>query len=95
MKLASFFRICENKRVKLVGLLYWPDREAISITAEFTVSLAHEKLFVDMYDATNKTYCQLKPFLTYFWPMFPFYNPWKHQKTKGFLVFSASMKWEN
>ena len=22
--------------------------------------------------------------LTHFWPMLPFYTPWKHQKTKGF-----------
>ena len=30
--------------------------------------------------------------LTHFWPMFPFYTPWKHQKTKGFLVFSRDIK---
>ena len=58
------------------------------------LNLTHEKPFVDIYDATNKTYCQLKPFLTHFWPVFPFYTPWKHQKTKGFLVFSGGMKWE-
>ena len=33
--------------------------------------------------------------LTYLWPMFPFYTPWKHQKTKGFLVFSGGIKWEH
>ena len=33
--------------------------------------------------------------LTQFRPMFPFYNPWKHQKTKGFLVFSGGIKWEH
>ena len=33
--------------------------------------------------------------LTHFWPMFPFYTPWKHQKTKGFLVFSGGTKWEH
>ena len=39
--------------------------------------------------------------LTHFWPMFPSYTPWKHQKTKGFLVFSVgyngntSQKWIN
>ena len=32
--------------------------------------------------------------LNYFWPMFPFHTPWKHQKTKGFLVFSGDTKWE-
>ena len=32
--------------------------------------------------------------LTYFWPMFPFYTPWKHQKTSGLLVFSGGLKWE-
>ena len=26
--------------------------------------------------------------LTHSWSMFPFYTSWKHQKTKGFLVFS-------
>ena len=39
------------------------------------LSLTHEKPFVDIYDATNKTYCQLKHFLTHFWPVFPFYTP--------------------
>ena len=33
--------------------------------------------------------------LSYFWPMFPFYTPWKHQKTRGFTVFSGSIKWEH
>ena len=33
--------------------------------------------------------------LTYFWSMFPFYNPEKHQKTKGLQVFSGNIKWEN
>ena len=33
--------------------------------------------------------------LTYFLPMFPFYTPWEHQKTKGFLVFSGGIKWEH
>ena len=23
---------------------------------------------------------------SYFWPIFLFYTPWKHQKTKGFVV---------
>ena len=27
--------------------------------------------------------------LTHIWPMFPFYTPWKHQKTCDFLVFSG------
>ena len=27
--------------------------------------------------------------------MFPFYSPWKHPKTKGFLVFSGALKWEH
>ena len=26
--------------------------------------------------------------------MFPFYNPWKHQETFGFMVFSRGVKWE-
>ena len=30
--------------------------------------------------------------LTHFWSMFPFYTPWKHQKTKGFLVFSGGCR---
>ena len=33
--------------------------------------------------------------LTRFWPVFPFYTPWKHQKTKGFLLFSGVTKWEH
>ena len=33
--------------------------------------------------------------LTHFWPMFPFYTPWKQQKTKGFLVFSGGIKSEH
>ena len=38
----------------------------------------------------------------HFWPMFSFHTSWKHQKikgtdlkTKGILMFSGSMKWEN
>ena len=27
--------------------------------------------------------------------MFPFYTPWKHQKTKGFLLFSGGIKWDH
>ena len=34
------------------------------------------------------------PILTHFWSMFPFYAPWKRQKTKGFLLFFRGMKWE-
>ena len=33
--------------------------------------------------------------LIHFWPMFQFYTRWKHQKTKGFLVFSGGIKWEH
>ena len=37
--------------------------------------------------------------LIHFWPMLPFYTPWKYQKTKGFckgfLVFSGSIKWDD
>ena len=33
--------------------------------------------------------------LGHFWPMLPFYTPRKHQKTKGFLVFSGGIKWEH
>ena len=31
--------------------------------------------------------------LTYFWPMFPFYNPWKYQKTSGLTGRSIVTKW--
>ena len=27
--------------------------------------------------------------------MVPFYTPWKHQKTKSFLVFLGGLKWEH
>ena len=37
----------------------------------------------------------IKKQLTHFRPMFPFYTPWKHQKTFGFLVFSGGIKWEH
>ena len=30
--------------------------------------------------------------LTHSWPMFPFYTPWKHQKTFGSLVLSGGYK---
>ena len=32
--------------------------------------------------------------LTHFRQIFPFYTPWKHQKTKGYLMFSGGIKWE-
>ena len=31
--------------------------------------------------------------LTHFWPVFQFYTPWKHQKTKRFPLFTG-VKWE-
>ena len=34
-------------------------------------------------------------FLTYLWPMFPFYTHWKHQKTFNFLVFWGGIEWEH
>ena len=30
--------------------------------------------------------------LTHFMPLFSFDNPWKHQKTKGFLMFSGGIE---
>ena len=30
--------------------------------------------------------------LTYFRPMFPFYTPWNHQKTSGFVTFSGGIE---
>ena len=35
----------------------------------------------------------LSPSLTRFWLMFPFFIPWKYQKTFGVLVFSGGTKW--
>ena len=32
---------------------------------------------------------------THFWPMFPFYNPWKQKKINDILVFSGGVKWEH
>ena len=32
--------------------------------------------------------------LIHVWLILPIYNPWKHQKNKGFLVFSGCIKWE-
>ena len=31
----------------------------------------------------QKAICAIPPTLTHFWPIFPFYTPWKHQKTEG------------
>ena len=33
--------------------------------------------------------------LTHFRPVFPFYTPWKRQKTSGFLTFSGSIEREH
>ena len=30
--------------------------------------------------------------ITHYCPVFPFYTPLKHQKTKGFLMFSGGIK---
>ena len=32
---------------------------------------------------------------SHFWPIFPFYTFWKHQKIFSFLIFSGSLKWEH
>ena len=34
-------------------------------------------------------------YLSYLCPMFPFYTPWKHQKTRSFKLFSGGVKWEH
>ena len=31
----------------------------------------------------QKAICAIPPTLTHFWPIFPFYTLWKHQKTEG------------
>ena len=36
-----------------------------------------------------------KYLLTYFQPMFYFYTHWKHQKTRGFLMFSEGIEVEH
>ena len=36
--------------------------------------------FSVLFDNDSRSF---RNFLTDFWPMFPFYNPWKHQKTNG------------
>ena len=33
--------------------------------------------------------------VTYYCPVFPFYTPWKHKKTVGFLMFSVGIKREH
>ena len=33
--------------------------------------------------------------LTHFQPVFHLYNPWKHQKTYGFLMFSGRIEVEH
>ena len=33
--------------------------------------------------------------ITHFQPMFPFYTPWKHQKTSGFLMFAGGIEVED
>ena len=50
--------------------------------------------FMDAMCCRVKDYFQVICFVcsTHFWPMFPFYTPWKHQKTCGFLLFSRGLK---
>ena len=36
-----------------------------------------------------------QPCLTHYCPVFSFYNPWKYQKTVGFLMFSRGIKSEH
>ena len=35
----------------------------------------------------------LQIWLSLFWLLFPFYNPWKHWKLFGFVVFRGDIKW--
>ena len=37
----------------------------------------------------DNKYYEYNSFLTHYWPIFPFYAPWIHPKSKGFLVFSG------
>ena len=43
---------------------------------------------------TEKLCLRLSLFI-HFWSVFPFYTPWKHQETFGFLIFSGGIKWEH
>ena len=42
----------------------------------------------------NESTCFLGDSLTHFRPLLLFYTPWKHQKTRGFLMFSGGIKWD-
>ena len=48
---------------------------------------------------TKQSHAIFNPFLAnvlfYIWSMFPFYTPWKYQKTFGLMVFSGRLKWEH
>ena len=49
-------------------------------------------------DYISQSVCQPVNFnflLIHSWSMFPFSNPWKQQKSFGFLVFSGGIKWKN
>ena len=43
----------------------------------------------------NKLFLKLSIGLTYICPIFPFYTPWKYQKTKDFPVLSGAIKWQH
>ena len=47
--------------------------------------LLYEGMTIQQRSRSNKKAMTIaKISLTHFWPMFPFYTPWKHQKTKVF-----------
>ena len=54
--------------------------------------VVHTDSYGDMNKIGDKEKKKKGVVLTHFFPMFPFYNPRKHQKIKGFLVFSGGIK---
>ena len=73
--------------------------EKLTLLTLWYARAIHTKWFLTQYFqnmpgmASNKNIsCD---YLTLFWSMFPFYTPWKHQKTITFLMFSGGIKWEH
>ena len=42
----------------------------------------------------SKVLAKIRWVLPHFWLMFLFYNPWKHQKIFGFLLFSVGIRYK-
>ena len=98
----SVANIDQNSPIQLITLRKWYCKPAIcncgnyvkTLKIEFRFGSFRKKALGDCFQILLlilSHFEQINPF-SHFQPVFHFYTPWKHQKTRGFLVFSGGYR---